>query len=245
MGGWRRALGLMVLLIIVIAVWNFGIHSHGSSATSIAAKSRSSAMTSSPASTAGEQSNASFRRTRGHPEFEATFTGDRLNTTVWGSYPWESQAGCMNFGNVKAEDEWYMPSQDLESGAVLRLVASRRPTEGKSSTGAPKEYDCRSGMITTYPSFRFEYGYIQVVARIPSGAGLWPALWLAAADLKWPPEVDLLEAWGGPTPSAGVFFHNSTPAGTGVEGMDLAIVCCLRLAHFRPVMDSYRNYVAA
>ena len=61
-------------------------------------------------------------------------------------------------------------------------------------------------MVTTYPGFRFEYGYVQVVARIPNGPGLWPALWLLPANLRWPPEMDLLEHWGSSLHS-GVFFH--------------------------------------
>jgi len=32
-------------------------------------------------------------------------------------------------------------------------------------------------------------------------------LWLAAADLKWPPEIDILERWGPPADKAGVYFH--------------------------------------
>jgi beta-glucanase (GH16 family) len=48
-------------------------------------------------------------------------------------------------------------------------------------------------MVTTFPGFQYQYGYTQVVARIPYGPGLWPALWLAAADEKWPPEIDILE----------------------------------------------------
>jgi beta-glucanase (GH16 family) len=144
--------------------------------------------------------------------FDARFPGSRLDTSVWGTcYPWAGTAsGCTNFGSP--EHEWYLPSQDQVSGGVLHLVAQRVPTQGRAANGSPEEYACRSGMVTTYPSFRFEYGYVQVVARIPSGAGLWPALWLAAANLKWPPEIDILEHWGPPKERTGVYFH---PRGAG------------------------------
>jgi beta-glucanase (GH16 family) len=130
------------------------------------------------------------------PAFVGNFSGTRLNTSVWSTcYPWAAaSSGCTNFGNH--EYEWYVPSQAQVSGGVLNLVAQRAPTSGETARGTPKEYSCRSGMVTTYPSFRFTYGYVQIVARIPNGTGLWPALWLAAADLKWPPEIDMLEHWG-------------------------------------------------
>jgi beta-glucanase (GH16 family) len=140
--------------------------------------------------------------------FDADFSGSRLNTSVWATcYPWMDVAsGCTNFGNSD-ELEWYLPSQDMVSGGVLHLVAELTPTLGQTHEGAPKEYYCRSGMVTTYPNFRFEYGYLQVVARIPLATGLWPALWLAASNQQWPPEIDILEHWGTNTHTAGVYFH--------------------------------------
>jgi beta-glucanase (GH16 family) len=127
------------------------------------------------------------------PAFVADFSGSRLNTSVWATcYPWQDvPAGCTNFGNT--EYEWYLPAQTGVSGGILQLKAQRVPTPGQTVHGAPKQYSCRSGMVTTYPGFRFQYGYVQVVARIPYGPGLWPALWMAAANQNWPPEIDIFE----------------------------------------------------
>jgi beta-glucanase (GH16 family) len=62
-------------------------------------------------------------------------------------------------------------------------------------------------MVTTHPSLNFKYGYIQVVARIPNAGHLWPALWLDPSNYHWPPEIDILEHWGPPKESSGMFFH--------------------------------------
>lgn len=141
--------------------------------------------------------------------FDGQFTGQRLNTSAWGTcYPWAAQgSGCTNFGKDNHEREWYLPSQVRVSGGVLHLVAQHIPTSGRDAHGMPMEYACRSGMVTTFPSFRFKYGYVQIVARIPSGPGLWPALWLAAANLKWPPEIDIFERWARPRNRTGVYLH--------------------------------------
>jgi beta-glucanase (GH16 family) len=129
------------------------------------------------------------------PKFDLTFTGTRLDKSVWGTcYPWSPQNGCTNFGNPN-EVEWYLPSQIEVSGGLLRLVAQRIKTQGKDRNGNGKTYACRSGMVTTDPGMRFQYGYLQVVARLPYGTGLWPALWLAPTNFQWPPEIDIVEHW--------------------------------------------------
>jgi beta-glucanase (GH16 family) len=142
---------------------------------------------------------------RGKPEFSATFPGTHLNTRVWDTcYPTESQAGCTNFGNK--EYEWYLPSQVKVGGGHVTLTATRRSVEGTAANGTAKTYYCRSGMVTSYPGFKFQYGFVQVVANIPHAAGLWPALWLAATNGSWPPEIDILESWG-VNQLTGSFYH--------------------------------------
>lgn len=146
-------------------------------------------------------------RSRFRLVFQSNFAGQQLNATVWDTcYPWaDTLTGCTNYNNP--EYEWYLPSQDRVTHGVLHLVAQQLPTEGRAADGAPMEYVCRSGMVNTYPGFRFEYGYVKVVARLPFKPGLWSALWLAAANLKWPPEIDMIEYWGRRTRSAGVYLH--------------------------------------
>jgi beta-glucanase (GH16 family) len=148
----------------------------------------------------------------GKPAFNAGFGGTKLNTNMWSTcYWWAGPKGCKNFPKKgKApEYEWYLPSQDQVSGGVVHLVAQRKKTVGTNSTGGREVYECRSGMLTTYRSFKFEYGFVQVVANIPHANGLWPALWLDAANNTSPTEVDLVESWGVNQETAS-FFHSAT-----------------------------------
>jgi beta-glucanase (GH16 family) len=145
----------------------------------------------------------------GKPVFDATFHVRHLNTKIWDTcYPWTGKPECTNFGNHE-ETEWYQPSQVRVSGGVVHLVAQRKRTVGTDSTGATKVYGCRSGMITSYPGFKFEYGFVQVVANLPHAKGLWPALWLAAASKEFParPEIDMVESWG-VNRKTGSFYHS-------------------------------------
>jgi beta-glucanase (GH16 family) len=139
--------------------------------------------------------------------FSSNFVGLKLDTRVWETcYPWmRGMGGCTNFGNSD-ETEWYLPSQARVSGGALHLVAQRVPTNGRNKAGAIKTYYCRSGMVTTFGSFQFQYGYVQIVARVPYATGLWPAIWLAAANERWPPEIDMLEHWDAKSQYS-VYFH--------------------------------------
>lgn len=151
--------------------------------------------------------------------FNATFDGSGLSRSVWDTcFPWikDQASGCTNFGDGEAD--WYLPSQVQVSGGELHLVAEPVATQGFNQAGGSETYNCRSGMVTTYPGFSFQYGYIQVVAQASGGMNLWSALWLAAANLKWPPEIDLIENWAPPSDSAGIFFH---PVGADPVAMHL------------------------
>lgn len=148
--------------------------------------------------------------------FNQTFSGTKLNTKVWATCYWwvKPGKGCTNFADVNAEKEWYLPAQDKVSDRELHLVAKREVTEGTNAKGKPEKYSCRSGMVTSNPGFNFEYGFVQFTVNIPYGKGLWPALWLAASNHKYPPEIDVLEHWAAQT-NAGVYLHPVTGARQG------------------------------
>lgn len=128
--------------------------------------------------------------------FDPSFSGSTLDTSTWATcYDWATSpsVGCNN--NPTEEKEWYVPSQVQVSDGLVNLVAQQEQTQGLSTSGASETYSCRSGMITSKPGFNFTYGLISITAKLPYGPGLWPALWLAATNDDWPPELDIMEHW--------------------------------------------------
>ena len=122
--------------------------------------------------------------------FHPAFSGTKLNTHKWATcYPWFSQPknGCTNAEDL--ETDWYLPSGVTVSHDTLHLTASKETTHGQPY---------RSGMVTTFKSFTFTYGYVSVVAKLPGGTGTWPALWLLPKSEGWPPEIDIMENHGQP-----------------------------------------------
>lgn len=149
-------------------------------------------------------------------KFNKGFAGTKLNTKVWATCYWyvKPGKGCTNFSSKNGEKQWYLPSQDQVKDGELHLVSKREVTEGTNAKGKPEKYYCRSGMVTTAPSFNFEYGFVQFTVNVPYRNGLWSALWLAASNHKWPPELDILEHWNSQN-NSGMYLHaaNGTTQG--------------------------------
>ena len=75
-----------------------------------------------------------------------------------------------------------------------QLVITAEPIADPSA--ATKDYEYTSGMISTQSSFWQTYGYFEMTAELPTDAGTWPAFWMLPVDNGWPPEIDILEAYG-------------------------------------------------
>ncbi len=195
----RRVIAVIGLVCVVIAVTIIVVSSGSSNPShqlSYPTGKRGVTSGTEPSTTTPTSEPADTDPTAGLSlTFDKTFGGSRLNTSTWSTcYP---HAECTNYGNSN-EIEWYRPSGAVVSGGVLHLVATKQPTNGTNSTGAPETYPYTSGMITTKKSFAFTYGYVSVVAQIPGGAGTWPALWLLPQTSTWPPEIDIMENFADP-----------------------------------------------
>jgi hypothetical protein len=83
----------------------------------------------------------------------------------------------------------------MQDGA-LAITAS--PLTPAATATLPQSYADRqyfSGAMNTYPCGQ-QYGYFEMVAKLPAGRGLWPAFWLLPANGTWPPEIDVMEMLG-------------------------------------------------
>ena len=131
--------------------------------------------------------------------FSDEFNASALATTNWTRCYWWDDDGCTNLSNRNLN--WYTRNNISVADGMLVLTAREEPTSG---TGG-RSYPYTSGIVTTgrYYSergqsdrFGFTYGFVEVRARIPSGRGLWPAIWLLPSTQRALPEIDIMEVLG-------------------------------------------------
>ena len=129
------------------------------------------------------------------------FDAPKLDTSVWFTcYSWvDPGQRCTNGGNL--ELEWYEARNVTLAGGIANLTAELHPgtnshpfTSGMIQTG---------GTASTKATFAYRYGYAEIRAKLPKGAGMWPAFWLVQANRQWPPEIDIME-WQGVQPKTDV-----------------------------------------
>jgi beta-glucanase (GH16 family) len=159
--------------------------------------------------------------------FQLTFA-DEFDSFDWspdGSHGWRT---TLDWGNrtlpTNNEAQYYSDASVgvdpfyLHDG-VLDITA----TAGSNPEGLPYN----SGVITTQDSFSQLYGYFEMRAQLPAGAGLWPTFSLLPADHSWPPELDVFEVLGSDPTTAVVTVHS---ASTGAHTMVASAVATADLS---------------
>lgn len=136
------------------------------------------------------------------------FEGDSLDMSKWNIEGGTSDPVVKKAENVKVED-----------GNCVITVRRDDSTPG---------YEYSSAYVTTAYKFSFCYGRLEFRAKLPTGQGVWPALWtlgdnyLSIGDdtKAWPlcGEIDVMELVGSSDP--GNPFPNKTVMGTLHWGPD-------------------------
>ncbi len=89
------------------------------------------------------------------------------------------------------EKEFYTQKDDniYTKDNKLYIVAKREKFEDCNYTSA---------RITTKDKKYFKYGYIEISAKLPTGKGSWPAIWMMGQNGLWPigGEIDIMEHIG-------------------------------------------------
>lgn len=111
----------------------------------------------------------------------------------------DDQGNAVISGWGNGEQQYYTGNSDnlYLDGQGLNLRAKREMV--KAADG--RNFSYTSARIDTRDSFSFCYGKLIVRAKLPIGAGMWPAIWLLPQDKvngDWPAsgEIDMVEAKG-------------------------------------------------
>lgn len=146
-------------------------------------------------------------------------------------------------GFIRNKEAQYYTKNRLENARVENgmLVIEGRKEHFKNPDyrpGAPaddwkhhREYEeYTSASLITLHKAEWTYGRIEVRAKVPEGAGVWPAIWTLGSDkdkVGWPTcgEIDIMEFWGR-TPdkiAAHTHFMGPTTHKHQSDGKDLVV----------------------
>lgn len=107
---------------------------------------------------------------------------------------WGNDIGTGDWGWGNNELEYYTDRKEnvvVEKG-VLKIKAVKENYKGSNYTSAK---------VLTKEKFTFKYGKIEVKAKLSTGAGTWPAIWMLGNNIStagWPAcgEIDIMEHKG-------------------------------------------------
>ena len=107
------------------------------------------------------------------------------------SKKWTFETGGDGFGNNELQfyTQNRLENARQENGSLI--------LEARKENWDKNEYT--SAKLVTQKTFPFQYGSVEVRAKLPKGKGTWPAIWMLSRDIKeWPDdgEIDIMEHVG-------------------------------------------------
>ena len=136
------------------------------------------------------------------------FSGDALDLSSW---VYDVGNGSGGWGN----NEWQYYTSGTSNCNVANgklIITAKKESQGGSNY--------TSARIKTLGKREFQYGRIDIRARLPKGQGIWPALWMLGANFPsagWPVcgELDIMELIGHqPNRVHGTAHFGSAPPST-------------------------------
>ena len=147
----------------------------------------------------------------------ATWSEEFNYNGVVDSDTWTHEIGNGDWGWGNGESQYYTSSlnNSIVEDGVLKISAKKEDVAG---------YEYTSARIVSRDKFEFQYGRVDIRAKLPTGAGTWPALWLLGSnhyEIGWPEcgEIDIMEHWGhNPTVIAGSIHTPMSHGDTWTKG---------------------------
>lgn len=120
--------------------------------------------------------------------WEENFDGSSLDGARWNIQTGDGTAYGLPAGWGNNEQQLYNADQISVGGGMLTITVA-----------SPSSGQYRSARINTRGKFDFNYGRVEVRAKLPAGQGIWPAIWLLHTNETYGPwpqsgEIDILEA---------------------------------------------------
>ncbi|MBY6038368.1 carbohydrate binding domain-containing protein [Fictibacillus nanhaiensis] len=165
------------------------------------------------------------------------FNKPEIDSSKWtydiGNWIKDEEGNYISPGWGNNEKQYYTSSENnsfVKDGKLIIRAQKERTTDDSGT------YDYTSAKLKTKGLFSQTYGRYEVRAKLPTGKGLWPAIWMLPEQDKYggwaaSGEIDIMEAWGSkPNKVAGTIHYGESwpnnrytgkdfelPAGSGID----------------------------
>jgi beta-glucanase (GH16 family) len=131
------------------------------------------------------------------------FDGTEIDRTKWdfdlgnGYYNYDASQWISGWGNDELQYYTREPENAFVKDGMLHIRAVKESRDGCGYTSARLKTKKRDGTVL----FAQKYGRFEFRAKLPTGKGVWPALWMLPAEEKYggwaaSGEIDVLEVRG-------------------------------------------------
>ncbi len=131
------------------------------------------------------------------------FDGKEIDKTKWdfdlgnGFYNYDDKTWISGWGNDELQYYTREPENAFQKDGALHIRAIKESANGCGYTSARLKTRKRDGSSL----FAKKYGKFEFKAKLPTGKGIWPALWMLPQDDKYggwasSGEIDIVEARG-------------------------------------------------
>ncbi|WP_415371050.1 family 16 glycosylhydrolase [Patiriisocius sp. Uisw_047] len=135
-----------------------------------------------------------------------------------GNWSYNVGTGSNGWGNGETQYYTDRPENIIVEDNMLKITARREDFNGSEFT---------SSRIVSQDKFEFTFGKVEMRAKLPTGGGTWPALWMLGADFEtnpWPAagEIDIMEHVGNSQDE--IFSTLHYPGASGGNGMSSSTI---------------------
>ena len=149
-------------------------------------------------------------------KFTDEFGGNALDTNTWTHCKaYTENCAEMNYGL----QSWYKPANAVVSNGTLKMRVTRETGTVcigcKYGAGKQETRDYAAVYIQTSNAFTMQYGFLEARMKMTNGRAQWPAFWThpvldAQGNIRWPPEIDVLEYYTNRAGTAWQTLHYNT-----------------------------------
>ncbi|PZR22975.1 MAG: laminarinase [Flavobacterium psychrophilum] len=152
----------------------------------------------------------------GDEDYTDLFWSDEFDTDgAPDATKWTYDLGTGENGWGNNEQQYYRQENAVVEGGNLKITAKSETFGGKNYTSA---------RLKTEGLFDFTYGRVEIRAKLATGSGTWPALWMLGANYQtqpWPKcgEIDIMEHVGNNQDHVlGTLHMEGNSGGNGISG---------------------------